>query len=255
MPDVYGRETRVPPPPPDYNEFGGTAAEASFAGQAREEDYRAGRSPGRDDRSRAGTWNGSRSRSSSRSRSRSRSRSKDRRSRSPSARLPFDGRARRASHERHRRSRSRSPRRRSRSRRRRSRSRSRSRRKSRSPAVRVPHGREPPPVKEQTALWAAQDAADAVYKPVPSAEEEQLLLTRPPAAKAGDELTDDQVQFHFELMRIRREQPKSTAHRLPYYRKPLKASSELSPWVPLPMGHSVWTALVQPRQFNRLDRT
>ena len=121
--------------------------------------------------------------------------------------------------------------------------------------MRVPHGREPPPAKEQVALWAAQDAADAVYKPVPSAEEEQLLLTRPPAAKAGDELTDDQVQFHFELMRIRREQPKSTAHRLPYYRKLLKASSELSPWVPLPMGHSVWTALVQPRQFNRLDRT
>ena len=264
--DAFGRA--VPygpankPPPSDRNEFGGAETEASFAGQARAEDYRRSRSQGRG-RSRSR----SRSRSSSRdSRSRSR-RSSSRDRRSPSGSPQFRGsntrraNARRSDRERREhariRSRSRSPRGRSRSRRRRSRSRSRSRsrRKSRSPVVRVPHGREPPSAKEQVALWAAQEAADALYKPVPSTEEEQLLLRRPPAAKAGDELTDEQVHFHFELMRIRRDQPQATARRLPYYRKLLKASSELSPWVPLPMGHSVWTALVQPRQFNRSDRT
>ena len=69
--DAFGRA--VPygpankPPPSDRNEFGGAETEASFAGQARAEDYRRSRSQGR---------------GRSRSRSRSRSSSRDRRSRS-----------------------------------------------------------------------------------------------------------------------------------------------------------------------------
>ena len=81
------------------------------------------------------------------------------------------------------------------------------------------------------------------------------MRNKPPQPKAGEELSDDQVQFHFELLRIRRDAPKTSAHRVAYYRKPLKSSSELSPDTPLHVGHSVWTALMQPRQFNRSERT
>ena len=121
--------------------------------------------------------------------------------------------------------------------------------------MRVPHGREPPSLREQKSLWAAQDAADDLNKPPPSREEVELLKNKPPQPKAGEELSDEQVQFHFELLRIRRDAPKTSAHRVAYYRKPLKSASQLSPDTPLPVGHSVWTALMQPRQFNRSERT
>ena len=234
--DMYGRQSRGRNSAP---RFGGPEANISFGGQARPDDYR------RRWRSRS-PWSpgdvrlsGSRSRSRSRgrggrSRSRSRGRGRRSRSRSPAAR-----------HGHRRRSRSRSRRR----------SRSRDRRRSRSPAVRVPHGREPPSLREQTSLWAAQDAADRLNKPPASPEEVELMRNKPPQPKAGEELTDEQVQFHFELLRIRRDTPKTSAHRLAYYRKPLKSSSELPPDTPLPVGHSVWTALIQPRQFNRSERT
>ena len=70
--DAFGRAVpygpaNKEPPPSDRNEFGGAATEASFAGQARAEDYRRSRSQGRG----PGRAPGSSSSSSSRSRSRS----------------------------------------------------------------------------------------------------------------------------------------------------------------------------------------
>ena len=115
---------------------------------------------------------------------------------------------------------------RSRSRRRRSHSRSRHRRRrrrhrSRSPDTKMEKAAKtsinPPDAKIQRAIWTAHDAEIKAAGAFVSEEEKELLLTRPPPLKVGQDMPDEHMQFQLKLMAIRAKDLKRARPKPPFY--------------------------------------